>query len=93
MEEIKAVQNHLDALKEEIHKIFPDYTSASFVVNADGYLSISVTKWDENGREPVEERKRRELLDRCKVNGEWSTDRSDSQNGYYDSIGVLLKED
>lgn len=90
----------MDLIKETLEKLsrlvleeFPDYTSASFSVDAAGYLSISVVKWDRDVEKPVEDRKRRELFDqyRCSGKDSWS-DQKDEQNAYYEKIGALLEE-
>ena len=90
----------MDLIKETLEKLsrlvleeFPDYTSANFSVDVDGYLAISVVKWDRDEEKPVEDRKRRELFDQYRCSGEdsWS-DKKDMQNAYYEKTGTLLEE-
>lgn len=90
MDKIKEL---LEKLRELVIEESPDYTTASFSVNADGYLSISVVEWEKETSKPVEKRKRRELVDKVWLpcEGKW-TDGSEAQNDYYKKINLLLEE-
>ena len=88
------IKETLEKLNELVAKEFPDYTRASFNVQADGYLSISVIQWEENDKKKPENKKRRELFDQYRVSGSNSwTDNKESQNAYYKQIGVLLEDE
>ena len=88
------IKEMLEKLNELVAKEFPAYTSASFNVQADGYLSVSVIEWEKDDRKSPENKKRRELFDqhKCSWAESW-TDDKESQNAYYKKVGVLLEDE
>lgn len=91
MEGIEKIQSLLGSLREAVMECFENATLASFTTGKDGYLSFTVTEWDDNPRIPSEKQLRRELWEQSFVLGEWSDDRSDAQNRYLKKCGVLLE--
>ena len=77
-----------EELAKEIRNVFPGFTNGS-VNCSDGYINITITKWDEG--EEVEATKRRMLFGQSKIGDEWGEDYSQDQNKYLDSRGLLLK--
>jgi len=80
----------MDELADAVKEKFPDYSGVSVNCGTDGYRNITVVKWGKG--KVAETTPRRELWEQSRIAGEWNPDRSDKQNEYYDTIGVLLKE-
>ena len=83
----------LDQLQGAIFTEYPGATNAGLSIHSDGYVAVYVEKVNYAEGVPVEKWKRRELLDRVKIDGEWCPDRSAGQNEYYKKIGKLLEEE
>ena len=88
------IKEMLEKINELVAKEFPAYTRASFNVEADGHLSISVIQWEVNDKKKTEDKKRRELFDQYRISGSNSwTDNKESQNAFYKQIGILLEDE
>jgi len=82
----------IEQLGEEILKLFPDATKTGLLIAADGYVNISVEKWNHMDGVKIEDTPRRQLWDQSKLDGKWGEDLSELQNAYCKKCGCLLEE-
>lgn len=80
---------------EAIKGMFPDYTSATIMVDANGLLHIDATKWEDHhglNENEISRAKRRELL--LLTNNAYGIgwdERSDVLNEHFKECGTLLE--
>lgn len=92
-EKIKKMRELVDEIAKIAFDTYPNATRLSVTADGDGYLTIGLVQWDEDIETSIESRRRRELLDQSRYEGEWSEDKSTFQNEYYKKIGCLLEEE
>ena len=95
MDKLERVRGLMDELSDAIKDCFEGYTRAFITLDVDGYINFSVDKWaPDDGVTPPEALKRRALIQQYRIrrDGNWSKDRSRSQNAYYKQRRVLLEE-
>ena len=90
MKSMSKVAGLLDELGKLMKAEYPEYTSGSFQIDPDGYINITLLKWDKESTEGFEKTKRRSLLNISRVYGEWNNDTSESNNKYLEKLGLLL---
>ena len=90
MEEIYEL---IDQLAAKVFEKFGKATYGLVTFYTDGYRNVNVIAMEKNPEKPADVWKRRELYDASRCFGEWSKDRSETQNEYYKRHHVLLEDD
>ena len=88
MEFMELIKGIAEKISGELIKAYPENCTVSLYCHSDGYISLKMTEWEANDGKKVDDLQRRELLDIYKI-GDWAIDRSDDQNKYYATLGVL----
>ena len=90
MESLSKVTELVEEVRNLLRVEYPEFSNAIVAFGTDGYMNISVTEWDRQEKEKVENRKHRQLLFISNVDGKWTKDCSENQNEYLKKNGHLL---
>lgn len=90
MEEIYEL---IDQLAAKVFEKFGKATTGRVTFYTDGYRGLDIYTIKNDDKLPSAAWKRRDLYDVSRCFGQWSEDRSESQNDYYRRHNILLEDD